>query len=89
MRVKGDLIVLTFLPQPQINVMNRLIPPPDELRVEVFYITHTPHRKARWFLSDCSVWSRHRELQPPPADSRHVRRQQHSQGEDAVGGEGR
>lgn len=56
-RVKGDLIVLTFLLQPQINVMNGLIPPPDELRVEVFYITRAPHRKARRFLSDCSVWS--------------------------------
>lgn len=40
-RVKGDLIVVTFLQQPQINMLNRLITPPDELRVEVFHVTHT------------------------------------------------
>lgn len=89
MRVKGDLIVVTFLQQPQINMLNRLITPPDELSVEVFHVTHTHTHHIERFLSDCSVWSWQRECQPPPGDSRHVRRQQHSQGEDAVGGEGR
>lgn len=53
--------------------------------VEVFHFTHAS-AKAGWFLSD--VWSWLRQRQPLPADSRHVRRQQHSQGEEPVGGEG-
>lgn len=83
MKVKGELIDVTFLLQPQINMLNRLITPPDELRVEVFHVTHTTHAH-----TVVSLWLQC-VVVAEGACSRRVRRQQHSQSEDTVGGEGR
>lgn len=66
----------------------RLITPSDKLRVEVFLSRRDTHSLVSLWLLQCGGGGEG-GVSLHPADSGDVRRQQQSQGEDAVGGEGR